>query len=272
MARLTKPRAEDFPSAGTVFAMPLADGRTGICRVVRFRGKSGGIDFLSILVAASDWVSDGPPALNDPAVRRILPLKRNFKGRPCLTWILKLPPAKFQKLGQIEASNQDAETRSNSYGTWEGLADGVLMEWRWEHDREKVDAEKAVELATSLSKQAEARQTRAAYLSTVSFPTLLAKELFPTWSEYQHEATKEECERIIKSLINALAENTGPLSRTFVSAQFQTCVEKLNEFNTQNENFIETDEREDLFLLFEEIMNAAKHPDLVQNIDKWREW
>jgi hypothetical protein len=272
MAKNTKLRAEDFPTAGTVFAMPLADGRTGICRVVRFRGRSGGIDFLSVLVAASDWVSDGPPSLNDPAVRRILSLKQHLKGSPCLTWILELPPVTFQKLGQIEASNQDAEARSNSYGSWEGLADAVLMEWRWEHDRERVDAENAVRLATSLSKRAEARQARGAYLSTVSFPKLLAKELFPTWIECPSEAAKEECERIIQSLINALAANTRSLTRPFVSAQLQKCVEKLNEFNAQNGNFIETDEREDLFMLFEEIMNAAKHPDLVQDIDKWRDW
>jgi len=175
-------------------------------------------------------------------------------------------------LGQIEASNQDAEARSNSYGSWEGLADAVLMEWRWEHDRERVDAENAVRLATSLSKRAEARQARGAYLSTVSFPKLLAKELFPTWIECPSEAAKEECERIIQSLINALAANTRSLTRPFVSAQLQKCVEKLNEFNAQNGNFIETDEREDLFMLFEEIMNAAKHPDLVQDIDKWRDW
>ncbi len=49
-------------------------------------------------------------------------------------------------------------------------------------------------------------------------------------------------------------------------------MENLNDFDAQNNNFIETVEREDLVLLLEEILSAAKHPDLVDEIDNWRDW
>jgi hypothetical protein len=273
MAKRPKYRPEDFPKAGTVFVTPLGNNRVGVCRVVRFLSQGGDAGSPSALIAVSDWISESAPSLTDPAIRRILILNHHsWKAKPATIWVHEPPPTTFTILGHIEVLEEDSGLQCNSYGGWEGTARQALLQWRWDNDREAVLAEDVVKKAAEVSKQAEKQRARAAYLSSVSFTDILAKPLFPTWEEFPPQAAKEGSERIILLLIHTLAEHHGPLDRAFVLKHLEECVENLNDFDAQNNNFIETVEREDLVLLLEEILSAAKHPDLVDEIDNWRDW
>jgi hypothetical protein len=260
----------DFPAPGTVFAMPLADGRVGVCRVLRVDATLGA---LAALVAASDWIAEKPPRLSDPAVRRILVLDHhNHSGRAEIIWISEPPPEEFRKIGEIEVLREDREAESNSISGWNFLSGQVLAQWRWDHDREAVLVEDAERKDAEQSARAEEAGKRAAYLSSVSFSDLLAKDLFPQWEDYPPKAAKKGCQRIIQSLIRSLEAGDRPLERDFVVRKLKQCVEEINHLDSQHGQFIETIERDDLCEVFEDIVGAAKFPELVGSVAKWRHW
>ena len=141
MARRKKYVLADLPEAGTVFAMPLEDGRIGVCRVLR----KTGIEIPCVLVAASDWIAHEPPSLDDLAVRKILVLNHhNWREQPEVLWIASPPPKEFRMIGKINVLPKDAKQECNSYGAWDSLPIQVLAQWRWGNEREAVLAEDAV--------------------------------------------------------------------------------------------------------------------------------
>lgn len=270
MPRRRKYVLEDLPEPGTVFAMPLADGRTGICRVLK---RVMNDRLPCVLVVASDWIADEPPALRDPAVRRTLMLTHHrWSGKPEMLWIGEPPPKEFRKLGCIEVLRKDTKADCGSFGYWDALPLSVLNQWRWDHDREKVLTEDAARKVLETKKQAGALRKRAEYLATVSFTDLLAKDLFPTWGTYPPRASKEGCQQIVGVFIRTLDAAPKPLLCDFVREKLKECVQSINRLDSEQNGFIETVEREDLCEVLEVVLNAAKFPDLTESIEDWRDW
>lgn len=248
---------------------PLENGRMGVCRIVRKKI----ISIPCALVAASDWIGDTTPKLNDPAVRRIL-LKthHSWKNTPEILWVSSPPPNKFEAIGKIEVLPADQKIDSGFFGAWDSIAIQILAQWRWDNDRQAVLVEDTIEKSLEAAKRNETIQKRAEHLSAISFSKLLAKDLFPTWKDYPPRTAREGCRKIIRSLIQILNEAQKPLDREFVSQELKKCVNQLNQFDSKNKNFIETVEREDLYEVLEDIVNAAKFPDLIEKVEEWRDW
>ncbi len=270
MPRRRKFILTDLPEPGTVFVMPLADGRAGVCRVLRRVMELGA---PRVLVAPSDWIGNESPALSNPAIRKILALTHHsWSGKPDMLWISEPPPKEFRILGQIKLLQKDVKADCGSYGGWDSLPLQVLMQWRWDHEREKVLAEDAVKKDLESAKRADVARKRFEYLATVSFVDLLAKDLFPTWDEYPPRKEKEGCQRIVQSFIKNLDASPNSLTCDFVRDQLKECVQELNEFDSKQKHFIETVEREDLHEVLEEVLHAARFPELAENIEDWRDW
>src|SRR6266446_9671937 len=114
MARRRKYQERDFPAAGTVYLMLLADGRVGVCRVLRV-----GSDFGSpaALVAASPWIGREAPHLTNPEIRKTLRLNHHkWNEHREMIWVSEPPPAIFRELGRIELSKTDLDTVSSTFG------------------------------------------------------------------------------------------------------------------------------------------------------------
>jgi hypothetical protein len=84
-------------------------------------------------------------------------------------------------------------------------------------------------------------------------------------------ASKGLIEQTIRSFITAIIELQKPTRRD-ITRELRICEKSLNKIDAANNHPIETVEREDLFELFEEILTAAKQPDLIQKLDEWRDW
>ena len=273
MARRKKLTLEDYPKPGAVFAMPLADGRTGICRVLRVELNENRKPHA--LIAASDWIGAKLPPIDDPAIRHTLVLTHHsWNEEPEVLWVGEPPPPKFLKIGEIKLTAADKKRDSNSYSAWESLAYQVLAQWRWEHDREALLREDAKEATANQKKQAQMAADRTRYLAQVTFRQLLSTNLFPAWEEHPPYPTKKftrDLEKLVKDFIRVLAQAEKPLQRELVATQLKNCVHKINALDGNN-GCIETVEREDLFDRFEEILHASKQPDLLQIVDDLREW
>ena len=171
-----------------------------------------------------------------------------------------------------QGSSKDTKADCGSYGGWESLPLQVLLQWRWDHERKKVLAEDAAKRDLEVAKGADVTRKRFAYLANVSFADLLAKDLFPNWDEYPPKKAKEGCRRIVQSFIKDLVAAPKPLARDFVRDRLKECVQELNKFDLKQKHFIETVEREDLCEVLEEVLHAAKFPELAESIEEWRDW
>ena len=198
----------------------------------------------------SDWISESAPSLTDPAIRRILLLNHHsWKAKPATTWVHEPPPTNFTTLVHIEILREDLDLQCNSYGLgWEGTARQALLQWRWDNDREAVLAEDVVKKAQRrLSKQ---KSNALVQITCHPYPFgYFGQAVIPAWEEFPPQAAKEGCERIIH-FIDSHPRRAPWLTRpAFVLKHLEKCVENLNDLDAQNNNFIETVEREDLVLL-----------------------
>src|SRR6266403_5847536 len=179
MARRKRYQECDFPGAGTVYLMPLADGRVGVCRVLRV-----GSDFGSpaALVAASPWIGSEAPNLASREIRKTLMLTHHKWTRHSeVVWISEPPPASFRQLGRIKLPKKDFETDSGTFAAWTSLPMQVLAQWRWDNDREAVLAEDIERERKAAREQTRRGKERKQYLAKVTLAELAEKELFPRW-------------------------------------------------------------------------------------------
>lgn len=269
MARLKKYKLEDFPGDGMVFAMPLRDGRIGVCRILRKEIQT----IPCALVAVSDWIGNEPPPLEDPAIRRIL-VKTHYKWSniPEVMWVMSPPPPEFRALGLIRLLPEDTKAQSDWYGGWNSFPNHVLLQWRWDHEREALLAEDAAREKQESINRGEAEEKRSIYLASLTFSQLLEKDLFPTWDEYPGDGIKRECQNVIQTFIHTLNQADQPVARKFAADELKKCIKQLNLLDAQNKHFIETEEREHLHLVLEDVLHVARQPGLVDKIEVWRKW
>lgn len=261
MARKPKPI---LPAPGQAFLMPLADGRFGVCRVLR-QGDS------CVLAAASPWIGSKPPAVEEPALREILILTHHvWKKNPELLWIDGPVPPSFASMGIIEPSGEEATLACYSYGSWEGFAMQVLLQWRWDNDRASVLREDKEEARAQVLERRQAEQKRREQLAAATLPKLLKKRRFSSWSGHVSVKPLRATRQLFRDTIQALID-LGSEPRTRDSLRIlRSCIQSLNALDEQHE-FIDTIEREDLCEEFEEIAHAAGFgQDSVA--DRWRDW
>jgi len=124
-----------LPEVGEIFVMPLEDGRFGACRVI----QRSAFDGPSVLVAASPWIGNDLPDLEDPRLRSILILSHHsFNNEPAMVWVDNPLPKAFKRLGVIEPSAREKRIKVAGGGAWAFFPIHLQMQSRWDSDREAV--------------------------------------------------------------------------------------------------------------------------------------
>lgn len=266
-----------LPDPGDVFLMPLGDGRFGVCRVLRANTeeerKGHGAPY--VLVAASPWVGTDAPDLTDARVRRVQRLThhnwKNWKNPLNIHWVSDPPPAEFRRLGVITPSAADGRRESPASGGW-SFGIQVLMQWRWDYEREAVlreDAESAEREARE--REAEARRPREAPV-VPTLGELRTKRRFPGWKDFAPDKATPAARKIFHDTVDALIALGDTPAEPAALAVLQRCIERLNALDDKHGGFIETTIREELCEEFDELVQACglgAHEDLS---GRWREW
>lgn len=261
-------QASDFPEPGSVVLAPLGDGRWGAGVVLRNEIFTGS---QAVLVRVCDWIGDQPPALDSPKLRSTLILNHHsFKDSPEIFWTRHLLPEGYLVHGQIELTESDLATESTASTGWQSISIQVLQQWRWETDREALlreEAEAAARFAETRRVQAAKRQEM---LKTLTLATLASKEWLADWQSHAAGSSVESCRETLSQAVEQLraAEKLTP---GVVKKIMKAAIERLNRLNDESP-FITTTEREDLCEAIEQILCAAKHPQLIDPIDRMRTW
>ena len=260
---------------GAAFAMPLPDGRFGVCRVLRNatadEAKEWGAG--SVLVAGSVWIGDTVPEATDPALRPILRLTHHaWKGGEEVLWVSDPLPEDFLPLGVIEPTADERERECCMMGGWASPRIQAFAQWRWDHEREAVLAEDAARDVAALEAQRQHAEEQEAHLASLTLEQLQGHVFFPHWKTYPSKKATRKSRQIMEETVQALLVLGSEATEQARLAVLQVCIERFNTLDEELGFFIETSEREDICEEFEALVHACGLGAYQDLADEWRDW
>lgn len=268
MAKPKKHTEAEMPSPGSIFIAPLQDGRFGAVLVLDRKIESG---YCIVFVAPSTWIGSQPVRPSDSALRKPLILTHHsFQSAEAGVWTMTPPPASFIFAGSIALTDEDRRQAGMSYSGWEYCSHQILIQWRWDHDRERLlieDAQQAVQEAAERQQQAE---KYAEMLKTITLSSLAERQWFDHWNNDIDGLYIQPSRAIVASTIAVLSA-LPKITKTLARKHLKTAVMAFNQLE-ETTHFIETTHREDICEALELVMFASRQPGLATEIDDWREW
>jgi hypothetical protein len=273
MAKKRKPVV--LPEPGAAFAFQLDDGRYGACRVLRTTNAKETKEYGEpcVLVAASSWVGDELPDPANPALRKILKLTHHsWKNQLEILWVSDLLPQDFQPIGIIPPSKAETKQECHSYGGWESLRLQPLLQWRWDHEREKVLAEDEEEEKERLRQIEAKNREHKKYLASLTLEGLSQHRFFKTWDEFPSKEAIRRSRLIMRRTQKRLLKIGKQAPKANRMAILKECIEAFNALDEELDTFIYTIEREDIREEFYLLANACGLGKYTELADEWREW
>jgi hypothetical protein len=290
MAR-THRRARNPPAPGQIYAFRTAPlfavsaQETG--RYAAFKVIGCSDDLVAVAVLDGVWFAR--PSLEQAQQTSILKEYRFahtgrqavFGARPEEWPLTELREAVL--LGEDPASPDERELAAqilafapgsnySSVGLANSAAEG---EWRWAHDRLACSAEaeqtRAQQEAVRVARE-ERHRTR---LSKLTWDQLLAETPFKQWSPsppFPPSTFTAEARSAVHRACKALMALGPKPKKGDVRAILKECVEWFNEADKRAGGVIETEEREDICAVLEELAHVARQRELVEEVDEWRDW
>jgi len=268
MPRRPKYREEDFPCPGTVFAARLPDGRFAAGRVLDRRFQGGA---QAALIATSPWIGRELPNPEDPLIRQTLILNHhNWKNTPECVWVWDLIPEEYVVIGQIALTDEDHAVSSKAYGGWENVPIQVFLQWRWDYDRAAVLAEDEKAATAKAQARQAATEAREQYLKKLTLENLDGHDWFSKWSSDRAELPIPESRKLISDLVRSL-RSQPKVTKAMATKLLRATVQGFNKLDASRQ-FIDTIEREEIYEVLEQVLCAARFPQLIDCVENWRDW
>jgi hypothetical protein len=223
-----------------------------------------------VLVATSTWRGTAPPDLSDPALRDILHKSHHsWDGRPDVYFTADAPPPEYRLLGQIPPSEEDAKMPCNSLGGWASEVQ-IVLQWRWDHDREALLAEEATKAVLAEQWAAAAKDLEARRRAELTWEKLRAKTRFASWEEHVDAPIVSASRKLFADAVDGLAAIRAKGGNRKARLVLRALVEGFNRLDREHDHFVETIEREDICEEIEEVAFLAGLPGDIA--DEWRDW
>jgi hypothetical protein len=148
-------------------------------------------------------------------------------------------------------------------------------EWRWKNDRAAFEDEK---LRNDAKNEADRKAKEERYknrLSKLTWDQLLSEKLFEKWTPsppYPPAEFTNSARAKIREVCVELQSLGAKPKKADVRRILKECVFWFNEADEKAGHVIETEEREDICAVLEEITFVARHKNLIEEVDEWRDW
>ena len=166
-------------------------------------------------------------------------------------------------------------TSCRSYSAWTWASGVAEAEWRWKHDRSAYEEEVRLKNEALLARIAAERERQKARLKRLTWEALFDERPFLRWDRHPPFPPSEfvtAAREQIYSTVRALQALGPKPKRPQVRAILKSCVEWFNVKDAEFGGVIETEEREDICAVLEELAVVARQKALVAEIDAWRDW
>jgi hypothetical protein len=194
----------------------------------------------------------------------------SYNGQIAGLWVFTPPPPSFIPLGDIDIDAEEDVIERETYSRWESISMQILVQWRWDNDREALLIEEATRKAQETEERKIAAERRAAMLRTLTLDSVSERVWFDSWDEESDGSCLTESRRVVSSLIKSL--RTSPkITKAVARRLLKGAVKDFNRLDAKRQ-FIETVQREDICDAFEIIMAATRYPELADEVEQWRDW
>lgn len=282
----------DGPAAGQIYSfrtMPYSEfsppttGRYAAFKIL-------GVTKDHVVVAVLDGIWSAPPAGKEVRASSILEEHRaSHDGRPAVFgenrqgWqpesdLEELKFVSTQSLGSYEKAFVDAFARhaiGTRFSTIRATNYAAEGEWRWTNERESFVKEMALRDAKNKAERAAQEERYRTRLSKLTWEQLLSETLFERWSPsppFPPEDFTRAARDVVRDACIELRDLGPKPTRAAVRAVLKNTVQWFNEADEAAGGVIETEEREDILALLEEMAFVARQKVLVEEMDEWRQW
>ncbi|MDC7810905.1 hypothetical protein [Sphingomonas koreensis] len=148
-------------------------------------------------------------------------------------------------------------------------------EWRWSNDQDAFIIEIQQRDAKNEAERAAKEERNRTRLNKLTWEQLQSETPFEKWSPsppFPPEEFTDAARATIRDACAALKELGPKPRRADVRAILKKTVIWFNEADEKANGVIETEEREDICAVLEEMAHLARQKVLVDEIDEWREW
>lgn len=242
-----------------------------------------------IVVATLEGVWPMPPSLDDVRDAGILENRRfSFDGELAVlgvdrSWWTTSDLADFSLLGHqplSPAERQQADiflhhAPGSRYSVLRTAGIDAEGEWRWANDHETLLEEHARDTARW---EAERQAREARYrqrLKGLTLDSLMRETPFERWTPsppFPPEDFTLAARWVVHDACERLRALGSKPRKPAVRRILRDVVEWFNEADKAAGEIIETEEREDICAILEEMAHAAKQPELAAEVDDWRDW
>jgi hypothetical protein len=249
-----------------------------------------GLDDSHVIVAVLDGVWPHVPTAKEIRAASILSEYRfAHTGQPAVFgvnrewWRPESDLDRFSFVGTLPVSRAEqpfvdaigSYAPGSRFSTLRAANHAAEGEWRWANDRDAfvIEVEKKnAKNAAERKAQEERYRTR---LSKLTWEQLQSETPFERWTPsppFPPEEFTNAARATIRSAYDALKELGPKPRRADVRAILKKTAIWFNKADEKAGGVIETEEREDVFAVLEEMAHVARQKALVDEIDEWREW
>ncbi|HCK85262.1 MAG TPA: hypothetical protein DHW63_12320 [Hyphomonadaceae bacterium] len=280
-----------LPASGNVYSFrtaplsefaPQATNRFAAFKVL-------GSNASHVVVAVLDAIWRTPPSPDDVCTLRILREHRFFHtGRPAVfevnaDWWTLHELNEMRLLGPMALTAEELQFASNIFSFEPGSTFSTLHaanhaaegEWRWANDRESLVEEHQRVQALQAAKRAAQEERYRNRLRSLTWEQLLEETPFERWSSsppFPSADFTKGAREVVHNACRALQALGSKPRKADVRNVLRKCVQWFNAADEQAGGAIETEEREDICAVLEEMAHVAKQKSLVDEVDNWRTW
>jgi hypothetical protein len=247
-------------------------------------------DDKHITVAVLDGIWPGVPTLKEARKASIVDEHRfAHTGRPAVFGVNRewWTPAddldELRFVGMLTVSSTERSFAAATAGFGVGSRFSTIHavdytaegEWRWSNDRDTFISESQQKKAKDEAERAAKEERYRNRLSKLTWDQLLSETSFSRWSPsppFPPEDFTNAARAMIRSSCKALKELGQKPRRADVRAILKKTVLWFNDADEKAGRVIETEEREDICAVLEEMAYVARQEMLVDEINEWREW
>jgi hypothetical protein len=283
--------SDRLPAGGSVYSFrtapysefaPQATDRYAALKVLGSNGKH-----IVIAVLNSIWQSS--PSLDNVRACEILREHRfSHTGRLAVfginaEWWTPSDLSEMKALGTLPSNAEESQLASNIFNFVPGSVFSTMLaanyaaegEWRWTNDRDALVAEQQRASVQEAARRAAQQERYKNRLRGLTWEKLLGETPFKRWSSSPPFPSAEftrEARDVVHDTCRALRALGSKPRKSEVRGLLRKCVEWFNTADEQAGGVIETEEREDICVVLEEMAYVARQKALVDEIDNWRTW
>ena len=285
------PLGDVCPSVGNIYAFqttPLSEfAAPETNRYAAF--KIIGVNDTHFAIAVLDGVWDHPPRQTEVSKARVLRQHRfAHTGRTAafgvqIAWWTPGDLKGVVLIGRVQLTAEESGlggdiisfAAGTSHATLNAANHSAEGEWRWANDREALIAEQEKIRARDATIRAAEEHRYRTRLIKLTWDQLLSETPFERWSPSPPfppaNFTQSARQKIHETCRDLSALGPKP-KKAQVRAILKGCVEWFNRADDEAGGVIETEEREDICAVLEELAFIARQKALFEEIDAWREW